>query len=146
MNIQTIEVGSHWVLDGGVRRYTDDQKRKLEKAWSEIEELNENGVLRNLSYSHIIEPVVRNALTMHGCADEEDIGNSWDNAHYSFSTCVHYGKSPTWSWVGCQTKYIVGSLLCDTKEKAVAARVQCGDVTPELLIELAEWLKEKQDD
>jgi hypothetical protein len=144
MNIQTVEVGSHWVFVGEDWQYTDDQKQQLDKAWATIDASNKGGVLRGLSYHHVIEPVVRNALVMHTNLDENALNREWDIAHNYLANCVYLGEVPTWKQVGRATKYRVGSMLCDTKEKAVVAMVQKGNVTPELLIELAEWLKEEK--
>ncbi len=143
MNIQTIERVDYWVLDGSTWLYKENQKTQLEKAWADIEEANEGGVLRNLSYALVVAPVVRNALVMHTKIDENAAGGEWNTAYCYFSNCVLMGLTPSWKWDGYETKYLVGSGLYRTKEKAVAARVQQGDVTPELLIELAEWLKEE---
>lgn len=142
MNIQTIEVGSHWILDGDAYRYTDDQKRQLEKAWVAIDAANKDGILRGLSYYDVIKPVVRNALVMHTNLDENAMGGEWDTAHDCFATCVYLGETPSWEQVAKTIKYRVGMGLYDTKEKAIPAYVACQGVTPELLIELAEWLKE----
>lgn len=136
MNIETIERGNYWVLDGSTWLYKENQKIQLEKAWAEIEEANDGGVLRNLSYALVVAPVVRNALVMHTKLDENAAGGEWDTAYCYFANCVLMGITPSWKWAS-----LVGSYLHKTKEKAVAARVQCGDVTPELLIELAEWLR-----
>ena len=143
MNIQTIEVGSHWVLGDYMWQYTDDQKRSLDRAWAMIESANKNGVLRDLSYHNVIEPVVRNALIVHTNLDENGIAGEWDVAQDCFATCVYHGESPSWKQVGKTTKYRVGMGLHDTKEKTIPAYIASQGATPELLIELAEWLKEE---
>lgn len=142
MNIQTIEVGSHWVLDGDVFRYTDDQKRQLEKAWVTIHAMV-GDALHGLPFTSVIEPVVAHNITVNTNLNSSNLCDGYDAAVWAFTCCLRSGTSPKWESFGTTTKYRVGCGLCDTKEQAVSARVQCGDVTPELLIELAEWLKEK---
>ena len=76
MNVETIEVASHWVFEGRVWRYTEDQKLQLDRAWSKIEVANDRGVLRGLQYYLVIEPVVRNALLSYTNIDCSEVSVS----------------------------------------------------------------------
>ena len=141
--LETVMVGNSWVFDGSNITFNEDEKDRIDHAWERLVEINKDGALKKMSYHLVVVPVATDTVDTFTRYDENS--DKFQAVVDELADCIFEGRVLTWTHLSQRTAYTCHNRgkIFDTKAEAIKDFLFGSDVTPELLIEAVELLRDE---
>ena len=136
-------VGNSWVFNQSCVSFNENEKDRIDRAWERLVEINKDGVLKKMSYHWVIVPVVNDVVDTVTRYDENS--DKFQAVVDELADCIFEGRSLTWTHLSQREAYTCHNRgkIFDTKAEAVKDFLFSEGITPELLIEAVELLRDE---